>query len=444
MPISLHLSHVTLAAALDTIESKTSYTFIYDASKVNVNQVVSIDTESHQLMDILNLLLKETNIIYTVVGQQVILSRAEAILLLRQEKKQLTGVVVDSNDLPIIGANIWEKESNNGTVTNLDGEFSLTVSPQSPITVSYIGYQSKEVDHTGKYQIRIELIENSLALDEVVVTALGIEKRESTLPYSTQQIHADDITKVKNLNMINSLIGRTAGIQINQSSSGLGGSSKVIIRGNRSVSGNNQPLYVIDGVPMINTSTEQPFSILGGTADAGNRDGGDGISNLNPEDIESMTILKGAASTALYGSKAANGVILITTRRGTPGERKITFSSNLTAETATKLPLFQNNYGRASGTSHSWGEKEILPQHNNLESYFNRGLTAIHALTFSTGNDRAQTYVSYANTAAKGITDNNTLDKNNLNLHELLNFFDDRLTLEVNANILVQKIKNKP
>lgn len=165
----------------------------------------------------------------------------------------------------------------------------------------------------------------------------------------------DELTRAKDPNMINALAGKTAGVSITRNSSGLGGSAKVSIRGIRSVNadGNNQPLYVIDGVPMLNNVAEQAFSAMGGNNDAGNRDSGDGISNLNPDDIESMSILKGASAAALYGSQAANGVILITTKKGKAGMQRIVFNSNLTIDHAICLPEFQDKYGASGATS--WG-----------------------------------------------------------------------------------------
>ena len=204
--------------------------------------------------------------------------------------------------------------------------------------------------------------EEALALETVVVTAMGIKKKEASLTYSTQQVGGDELTRAKDPNMINALAGKTAGVSITRNSSGLGGSAKVSIRGIRSANadGNNQPLYVIDGVPMLNNVAEQAFSAMGGNNDTGNRDSGDGISNLNPDDIESMSILKGASAAALYGSQAANGVILITTKKGKAGMQRIVFNSNLTIDHAICLPEFQDKYGASGATS--WG---TVPENAN-------------------------------------------------------------------------------
>ena len=197
-------------------------------------------------------------------------------------------------------------------------------------------------------------------LDEVVVTALGIEKKESSLPYATQLITGGELVRAKDFNFMSTLSGKMAGLQINRTSAGLGSSSRVIIRGSRSASGNNQPLYVIDGVPILSISSEQALTTIGGTADAGNRDAGDGISNLNPDDIESLSVLKGASASALYGGQAANGVILIKTKKGKAGVRNIHFSSSLTVDQAISLPKFQNEFGRMEGAETCWGRPGLL------------------------------------------------------------------------------------
>ena len=203
------------------------------------------------------------------------------------------------------------------TVTDVEGNFFLSVPDSAILQISFVGYESQEVGVQGRSMLEICLKESIQLLDHVIVTALGLEKKESSLAYAVQKVRGGELNRVKEVNMITALAGKAAGVQVSKkNSSGMGGSAKVSIRGVRSVAGDNQPLYVIDGVPMSNSTSEQAYSAIGGTANAGNRDGGDGISNLNPEDVESISILKGAPAAALYGSQAANGVILITTKKG--------------------------------------------------------------------------------------------------------------------------------
>ena len=243
--------------------------------------------------------------------------------------------------------------------------------------------------------------------------------------------------------MITALAGKAAGMQVSKNSSGPGASAKVSIRGIRSVVSDNQPLYVIDGVPMLNSTSEQAYSAIGGTADAGNRDGGDGISNLNPEDVESITVLKGAPAAALYGSQAANGVILITTKKGSTGAHKISFSTSLTIDKAFSLPEMQNRYGVSDGVD-SWGAQEALPEQDHLNDFFRTGFTSITSLSVSHGNEKLQNYFSYANTTGRGIVDKNRLSKHNLNLRETSVLFNGRLKLDGNVNIMRQVVENKP
>ena len=360
------------------------------------------------------------------------------------DNSTVRGRVVDVSGEPLIGATIREKGGTRGTVTDIEGNFILSVPDSAVLQVSFVGYESIEVSVGGRKTLEIQLRENTVMLDNVIITALGLEKKEASLAYSIQKVKGEELTRMKEVNMITALAGKAAGVQINKNSSGIGGSAKVSLRGIRSASGDNQPLYVIDGVPMLNIGTEQAYSAIGGTANAGNRDGGDGISNLNPEDVESISILKGAPAAALYGSQAANGVILITTKKGnTAGQRNIHFSTGLTFDKAFSLPKMQNCYG-VSDVVDSWGEKTYLPTSNELNDFFRTGLTSITSVSVNYGNEKIQTYFSYANTTGRGIVDKNQLTKHNINLRETAVMFNQRLKLDGNVNVMRQIVKNKP
>lgn len=360
------------------------------------------------------------------------------------DNSTVRGRVVDVSGEPLIGATIREKGGARGTVTDIEGNFILSVPDSAVLQVSFVGYESIEVSVGGRKTLEIQLRENTVMLDNVIITALGLEKKEASLAYSIQKVKGEELTRMKEVNMITALAGKAAGVQINKNSSGIGGSAKVSLRGIRSASGDNQPLYVIDGVPMLNIGTEQAYSAIGGTANAGNRDGGDGISNLNPEDVESISILKGAPAAALYGSQAANGVILITTKKGnTAGQRNIYFSTGLTFDKAFSLPKMQNCYG-VSDVVDSWGEKAYLPISNELNDFFRTGLTSITSVSVNYGNEKIQTYFSYANTTGRGIVDKNQLTKHNINLRETAVMFNQRLKLDGNVNVMRQIVKNKP
>lgn len=442
--ISIPRSTLKVSELLSKIESQTDYLFVYNKKTVDVARVVNVDASNQPVSEILDRAFEGTGIRYVMEGNNIVLTKNTGASTQQQKIITVKGIVTDARGEVIIGASVVEKGTTNGTITDLDGNFTLKVPSDAVINVTYVGYQPQSISVNGQTNFKIKMEEEAMALEQVVVTAMGIKKKEASLTYSTQQVGGDELTRAKDPNMINALAGKTAGVQITKSSSGLGGSAKVSIRGSRSVSGNNQPLYVIDGVPMLNGSNEQASTAIGGTADAGNRDGGDGISNLNPDDIESMSILKGASAAALYGSQAANGVILITTKKGKAGMQKITFSSNLTVDHAICLPEFQNSYAMDPTDKKSWGEKKALKDYDNAGDFFQNGVTAINSVSFMTGSDKMQTYFSYANTTAKGIVEKNKMQKHNLNFRETANFFNDYLKLDANVNLMTQTIKNRP
>lgn len=361
--------------------------------------------------------------------------------VLDAKQQKLTGTVVDAvTGEAIIGANVTIKGTTQGTVTNVNGEYVLPI-PSSDVTlvVSFVGYNTEEIVLSGQSTLNIKLVAEIRQLNEVVVTALGIQKKSRGLTYSTQQIGGSELTGVKDVNMMNTLAGKSAGVVITKGGSGVGGSSKVVLRGNKSMYGNNQPLYVIDGIPMSNSSGSQPGNLYSGV------DGGDAISNLNPDDIESINILKGASAAALYGSQAANGVILITTKKGKAGFSKIEVSSSTTFEQATNLPKIQNVYGQetAGVSTSSWGAASPTASNSHVKDYFNTGTNYINSISITNGNDNAQYYLSYANTSAKGIVPDNKLNKNNASFRGTSKMWK-KVTLDASVDYINQKVDNRP
>jgi TonB-linked SusC/RagA family outer membrane protein len=442
--VSVNMSDRPLYEVLEAIEKQTPFSFVYDANVVDVGFTVSVQVSGKHVFDLLNGLFEASDIAYTVIHNKIILSRKESLGLFRQEVKRVTGIVTDQANEPVAGANIRIKGTTKGTVTGQDGRFRLNLSSDSVLVISFLGYHTQEVVYRGEPSLHITLTEDAHSLEEIVVTALGIKKRELSLPYATQTIEGAELTRSKDLNLMNALAGKAAGIYINRNASGPGGSVRTLIRGGRSVSSDNQPLYVIDGFPILNESNEQPFTIIGGVANAGNRDGGDGISNLNPDDIESLHILKGGAAAALYGWQAANGVILITTKSGVRGKMDIRFSSDLTIDQATLLPAFQNRFGRADDSTGSWGEAAEMPAYDHAGDFFRTGIRAVQSLSVSSGNDRLQNYFSYANTSATGITGHHRFSKHNLTFHETAALFDNRLTLGGRVSLMMQSTPDRP
>ena len=354
----------------------------------------------------------------------------------------INGVVKDETGAALPGVSVTVKGTSKGTKTDANGSFSLDAAAGDVLVFSYIGYVKKEITVGSGANYVISLEPNPNSLNEVVVTALGVKRSEKSLVYANQVVRGDELTNVKTDNLMNSLNGKVAGVDISPSSSGVGGSVKVILRGSKSALGTNQPLYVIDGVPMTNTSNAngQPGGTYGGSPD-----GGDGISNLNPEDIESITVLEGASAAALYGSQAANGVILVTTKKGKVGQASINLSSSYTNNSISYKPAFQNEYGAAAGSVDSWGTKLPNPvPEDNLSDFFRHGNNLTNSINFSSGSELAQTYFSYANTTANGVEPGDNLQRNNFTFRETGHFLNNKLTVDVNTNYVNQKIVDAP
>ncbi len=441
--ISIPRSNLKVGELLTNIESQTDYLFVYNKQTVDTHRWVEVQADATPVAEVLDQAFENTDIRYVMEGHNIVLtknSEINAFILQQQGKVTIKGTVTDQYGEPIIGANILEKGTTNGSITDLDGKFTITLSKGSVLQVTYIGYQPQEFTINNQATINVQMQEEALTLDQVVVTAMGIKRKSSTLTYSVQQVGGDDLTRTKDANMINSLQGKVAGVNITKNASGLGGSAKVSIRGARSAveGGNNQPLYVIDGVPMLNGVSKQAMTTMGGDNDAGNRDSGDGISNINSEDIESVSVLKGASASALYGSQAANGVIVITTKKGAAGVTRASFSSSFTFDSPICLPEYQNSYDQ------NWKKVDNMKKYDHVGDFFSTGYTAINSVTLSTGNDKTQTYFSYANTTARGVIDANKLSKHNFTLRETGAFFNERLTLDGNVNLLHQTMRDRP
>ncbi len=441
--ITLRKSNVDLLNIMGDIEKQSNYLFVYN-KEVNVHRQASINVNQQPLGEVLQDLFNNSDVRFAIEGSYIVLSsnKQNDAKSVAQSRINISGTVTSTDNEPMPGVTIMVKGTNTGAITNVDGKYTIEVpSSGSVLVFSFIGYQKVEQAVGNQRVINVVLNEDVRTIDEVVVTALGIKKKEKSLTYSTQVVGGDELIRAKDPNMINSLAGKTAGVQINRSSSGLGGSVKMVIRGSRSVTGSNQPLYVIDGVPINSSANDATSTTIGGNNDSGNRDGGDGISNLNPDDIESMNILKGPAAAALYGSSAANGVVVITTKKGKVGRTNITFSSNTTWENAAYgIPEFQNSYG---GVTSSWGDK-ISGSPDYTKDFFQTGVTTINSLSLSAGSEMMQTYFSYANTYGTGVIENGSLNKHNFNFRETANFLNNRLTVDANVSLMFQDVKNRP
>lgn len=324
----------------------------------------------------------------------------------------VSGLVKDKEmGEPLVGVSVSVKGTKNATMTDLNGNYTIQTNAKDVLEFKYVGMKNAEETVGNRKIINVSLSPNAESLGEVVVTAMGIKRQSETLTYSAQTVGGKDVNDIKSINMINSLQGKSAGLQITPNSTGAGGSSKILFRGNKSISGSNQPLIVIDGVPtMANTANSQVSSDWGGE-----RDAGDVMSTINPDDIASITLLKGAAASALYGAVAANGAIMITTKQGMAGKVSVNVSSNTTMEMPMILPKFQDTYGAGTDGTFSWGDKLASASKNYAKEFFRTGFTTNNSVSLAGGSENFKAYFSYGNVFSHGMTPENTYRSHNLN-----------------------------
>ena len=344
----------------------------------------------------------------------------------RQAGFLLKGVVKDINNEPLIGVNVLVKGTATGAITDLDGNFSVNVKNGDVLVISYTGYATQEFVVKDSTPLNVTLEEDLTELGEVVVTALGIKKETKALTYNVQEIKGSEIIKVKDANFMNSLVGKIAGVTINTASTGVGGAARVVMRGTKSISGNNNALYVVDGIPMPNLSSTQPCDLYTGMGQSG-----DGIAALNPDDIESMSVLTGAAAAALYGSDAANGVVMITTKKGEVGKTSVSVSNSTTFSSPFVMPEFQNTYGSETGEYASWGQKLLVPTSYDPADFFQTGYNVNNSVSLSTGSEISQTYFSAATVNARGIIHNNDLDRYNFTVRNSTAMLNGKLNMDL-------------
>ncbi|GGW31860.1 SusC/RagA family TonB-linked outer membrane protein [Arenibacter certesii] len=353
------------------------------------------------------------------------------------QNKTLTGVVTDATDgSPLPGVNILVQGSPVGTQTDFDGNYTIEASSGDVLVFSFIGMRSQSISVGTSNTINVSMEGDAEQLGEVVVTALGIKRQAKALTYSQQSVQSDELTKTRDPNFMNSIAGKAAGVEIKKSTSGAGGSTQIVLRGNKSLSGDSSPLFVIDGIPMANNKGSQP-GMWGGT------DGGDGLSAINPDDIASISILKGSNAAVLYGSQGANGVVLITTKQGVSGKTTVTLNSGYTFEHFLELPDLQFKYGAIGNAKESWSTTPGDYQNNYVEEFFQTGHNFNNTLTVSGGNDKTSAYFSYGNTTASGITPENKYQKNNFTFKQSTKMFNDKVTVTSNVIMALEETKNR-
>lgn len=347
------------------------------------------------------------------------------------------GNVTDTSGEPLIGVSVIVVGTSNGVSTDFDGNFSIQAKDGAVLKFSYIGYRPVEITVKGDAPVNVVMESEATALDEIVVTALGIKREQKALSYNVQTVDGSALTANKDANFINSLAGKVAGVNISSGSAGSGSAARVIMRGTKSLTGNDNALYVIDGIPMfdVNTGSEE-----GGTM--AKQPGSSSVADINPDDIESMSVLSGPSAAALYGSAAASGVILITTKKGAEGKAKLTYSNTTQFHKVWQTPKFQNIYGNAPGEFASWGALLETPSSYDPIDFFNTGVTEINSLTFTVGNDKNQTFASAAVTNAPGVMPESDYNRYNFSIRNTTKFFNDKLTLDLGASYIIQNNKN--
>ncbi len=388
-----------------------------------------------------------------------------------QEEITVSGTVTDTDGEPLIGVNVYVKGTSLGTTTDVNGQYRFSVPDDAILVFSYTGFESQEIAVEGRTVLDVSMIEGS-TLEEVVVSALGLSREKKSLGYAVTELNGDDVSTVKESNVASSLAGKVAGVVVYKNTSGPGGSSRIIIRGNNSLSGNNEPLYVVDGVPIDNNNLAGS-----GAFEFNVRDFGNGISDINPDDIESISILKGPNAAALYGSRASNGVVLITTKKGALGKGLgVSISSSTTFENPLILPEYQNEYGRgtdgnfvqlnpsddlatqvqAVGLASSWGpkfdgssqlefmgeERPYSAQPSNVEDFFETGSTLINTIALSGSTDQASMRFSYTRSDINSILPNSKVERNNFNLRGFAKL-GNKLSVDAKATYFLQDAKNR-
>ena len=440
---TIHLENIPMEQVVNEIEAQSRYLFLFNKDIDSRRIIVSVHAENQNITQILPALFKDTGLNYTIEGMSILVTK-------KSEKSEnpvtVSGRVTDLKGLPIVGASVIVRGTTLGVSTDTNGRFSLEVPASASsrvLEISYLGYETARVTVGSRTRFDVTLREAASEIEQVVVTALGIKRQEKALSYNVQQVAPSDITMVKDANFMNSLAGKVAGVTINTSSSGVGGASKVVMRGTKSILQSSNALYVIDGIPMNNVGG-------GGGTEFDSRGATEAIADLNPEDIESISVLTGASAAALYGSSAANGAIMITTKKGQAGQFRVTYSSQTEFLAPFVMPEFQNRYGTGSYGSvsgspvYSWGPKltDAARTGYTPDDFFETGHVYTNAVTLSGGTEKNQTYFSAAAVNSDGIIPNNYYDRYNFTFRNSTQFLQDRLHLDVSASYIVQKDRN--
>ncbi len=478
--ISIDVDNLSIQETLDRVEDATDFEFAYKRRVLDSDKKLSLGQQNTTIAELLRNISKETNLGFKRVNEVIYVNKStETPVAVTEEiitaDITVSGKVTDEGNGGLPGASIVIKGQGTGTTTDLDGNFSLSVPEDATLVISYVGYTTIEIPVQNRTQISVQLEPDSQQLNEIVVTAFGIEKEKKALGYSAQEVNGDELVEAREVNVANSLKGKVAGVFVNSSSAGPGGSSFVQIRGSSSLGGNNQPLYVVDGIPISNDNLAQTNIFAG-------RDFGDGIKDINPDDIETISVLKGPNAAALYGSRGANGVILITTKKSSKKGIGVSFNSNATFETINVIPKFQTSYGptyddndanfgtiNIDGTDYdmvpgwaldNWGPKydgrpivyqrlsDMGPvpfenQNNDMTDFYRTGSTFTNTISVDGGNESVNYRVSVSNMENKGIIPNAEFKRRTVTARFGANV-TERLFVEAKANFVNSIGENRP
>lgn len=438
--VTIKKSNTTIVEALKQIEKQTGMFAEYNHTQLNKKPGINVNLHNATVDEALQRVLSGSGFSYQIKGDQIIIvpvgatekQRTNGAKQQNGKKQRIQGRVLDKDGMPLIGVSVrTEGAGNEGTVTDMDGNFSFEGTAGRHVVVSYIGYKNQTLKAGDNMNVVLQ--EDSKLLGDVVVTALGIKREQKALSYNVQQLKGDELNNVKDANFANSLVGKVAGVQINSGASGAGGSVRVVMRGAKSIEKDNNVLYVIDGIPMYNHS-------FGGTGGSyAQQTGSESSADINPEDIESINMLTGPSAAALYGSDAANGAVIINTKRGAKDRTTVTVSNSTMFSKATMLPETQSKYGTSTGLM-NWGAE--VNSDFDPAKFFNTGSSIINSVALSTGNSKNQTYISASTTNTQGIIVGNKYDRYNFTARNTTSLLNDKLVIDFGASYILQKDQN--